>query len=254
MLNEFYAKYWTEYKHDSPDLKEVSKKIQSQRYNRMLLELGTLKQLQGATLLDVGCGLGSFLARCMQLGAKVTGLDLDPASVSFCKEKLHIDDVSFGTIETLPKERRFDIITLSNVIEHPLEPLAMLAACLDHLNPGGLLAMITPNGDFSDPRFGPHVPFRVDLEHMQYFTARSFGYVVEKLKSIHIDHLETFGDPFLASMGHASKTGRKAPLMKRVAQKLPGFGRVEAMRNKMRFFDDRMGSYHFLCIYCKHAE
>lgn len=252
-LSEFYAKYYTEYFRTSPDLKAVLKAIKGQVYNRLILELGSLRPLRGATLLDVGCGLGSFLKRCEQLGASVAGIDLDPAAVSFCKESLYLKDVHFGSIDTMAKDRRFDIITMSNVIEHPLSPLSILESCIDRLNPGGLLALTTPNGGFADPRFEPLVQFRVDLEHMQYFTARACGYVAEKFKAMHIVHLETLGDPFLAEMKCQSKVKPKAPLAKRLVQKVPGFGQVAAMRYKMQFFDERMGTYLLICIFCKSA-
>ncbi len=98
----------------------------------------------GATLLDVGCGNGMFLAHARQVGWEAEGLDFDPVAVEGCKRRGL--KVQLGGMELVSnRENAFDVITLSHVIEHVHAPLEMLAACRRVLKPNGLLWIETPN-------------------------------------------------------------------------------------------------------------
>lgn len=98
----------------------------------------------GGALLDVGCGDGSFLRIAQSCGWRVTGVDPDPKAVANCHS--HGWNVLLGDIEQFKGETQlFDIITLSHVIEHVHDPMAVLRACYRLLKPGGRLWLETPN-------------------------------------------------------------------------------------------------------------
>lgn len=100
----------------------------------------------GGTLLDVGCGDGSFLALARTCGWAVTGLDPDPKAVANAARRgLTVHE---GGIEVFAGQTAlFDVITLNHVIEHVYEPDQVLAACHALLKPGGQLWLETPNID-----------------------------------------------------------------------------------------------------------
>ena len=95
------------------------------------------------SLLDVGCGNGQFIARMRSFGWTVSGVDPDPAAVSYgSKQGLHIRT---GTIADLPETERYDVITLSHVVEHVSDPIALLRECARRLQSSGRLIIATPN-------------------------------------------------------------------------------------------------------------
>lgn len=100
----------------------------------------------GATLLDVGCGSGSFLVAAQSLGWSVVGLEPDPAAVA--EGRRQGLDIRQGGIEHFGSAAAlFDVITLNHVIEHVHDPLAVLRTCHRLLRPGGTLWLETPNID-----------------------------------------------------------------------------------------------------------
>jgi len=77
-------------------------------------------------------------------GWKVSGIDPDPAAVSYGRSQgieIHV-----GTIADLPESARYDVITLSHVVEHVADPVDLLRECGKRLQPGsGRLIITTPN-------------------------------------------------------------------------------------------------------------
>lgn len=95
-------------------------------------------------LLDVGCGNGGFLYIAREMGWQVHGLDMDPKAVEAAR--LRGLNVQCGSIELLSHEvQKYDVITLSHVIEHVHEPLDLLSQLYRLLKPGGVLWIETPN-------------------------------------------------------------------------------------------------------------
>jgi 2-polyprenyl-3-methyl-5-hydroxy-6-metoxy-1,4-benzoquinol methylase len=109
-----------------------------------ILSVLTLPVSTVESLLDVGCGNGQFIARMRSFGWKVSGIDPDPAAVGYGQRQgLNIRS---GTVSDLPATDRYDVITLSHVIEHVADPVDLLRECRDRLRPGGgRLIIITPN-------------------------------------------------------------------------------------------------------------
>lgn len=100
----------------------------------------------GGTLLDVGCGDGSFIVLARTCGWDVVGLDPDPKAVSnAAKQGLTVYE---GGIEYFDGQANlFDVITLNHVIEHVFDPVKVLETCRILLKPGGQLWLETPNID-----------------------------------------------------------------------------------------------------------
>lgn len=97
------------------------------------------------SLLDVGCGNGRFIKNAKSLGWNVIGIDVDRKALQLASEQ---DLEVYGaTIEQYSKStnKRFDVITLNNVIEHLPNPNEAIKACYDLLKPGGVLWLDTPN-------------------------------------------------------------------------------------------------------------
>jgi 2-polyprenyl-3-methyl-5-hydroxy-6-metoxy-1,4-benzoquinol methylase len=106
-------------------------------------------------LLDVGCGNGNFLVGLRERGWQVRGIEPDPNSARVARERNGLE-VTTGTLEgsALPSAS-VDAITLSHVIEHVPDPVALLCECSRVLRPGGRLIAETPNIEsFGHRKFG----------------------------------------------------------------------------------------------------
>jgi 2-polyprenyl-3-methyl-5-hydroxy-6-metoxy-1,4-benzoquinol methylase len=101
---------------------------------------------KSARLLDVGCGNGSFLMFAREAGWDVSGVDMDPKAVAQCKRSgLNVNEGGIGVYDGI--ESRFDMITLSHIIEHVYDPVRLLKDCHRLLKPGGTIWVETPNLD-----------------------------------------------------------------------------------------------------------
>jgi 2-polyprenyl-3-methyl-5-hydroxy-6-metoxy-1,4-benzoquinol methylase len=132
------------------------------------LEVFALPASEIGELLDVGCGNGQFIARMQSLGWAVAGVDPDPAAVSYARSRGL--EIFSGMISDVPCIPRYDVITLSHVVEHVVDPVELLRECRKRLRPGtGRLLITTPNIDslghwwFGDYWRGLEVPRHLTL-------------------------------------------------------------------------------------------
>lgn len=118
------------------------------------------------TVLDIGCGNGAFLGRAKEMGWSVTGCEPDAKAVSTCRA-LGLDVIQGDAFDTRFNEQAFDVVTLSHVIEHVVNPLALIRRVHDLLRPDGVFWMALPNPDsvglriFESGWSGLHVPYHL---------------------------------------------------------------------------------------------
>jgi SAM-dependent methyltransferase len=101
--------------------------------------------LEGATVLDLGCGIGAYVRRFDELGATAYGLDIDAARVRRGVEA-GVARLSAGVGEQLPfRDASFDGVLLNEVIEHVDDDRATLREALRVTKPGGHVVVFAPN-------------------------------------------------------------------------------------------------------------
>lgn len=96
------------------------------------------------SLLDVGAGIGQFLALARGTYDAVYGTEISSTAVAIAREKYGLE-LFQGTIEDLPRDRTFDNVALFHVLEHVPDPKKTLETCYRLLAPGGVLAIAVPN-------------------------------------------------------------------------------------------------------------
>lgn len=127
----------------------------------------------GGRVLDVGCGNGGFLAVAREAGWEVEGVDFDIEAVNAARS-LGLN-VRHGGIELfLDKCACYDVITLSHVIEHVHDPVALVQRLYELLKPGGMLWLETPNIDsLGSRRFGRNWRGLEPPRHLVMFTTKA---------------------------------------------------------------------------------
>ena len=136
--------------------------------------------VEGAKLLDIGCGSGAFVRRAISLGYSAEGLEFDAAAVAAAaKEGIPVREGSLP--DTGLPNAGFDVVMLSQVIEHLHDPMAALREIHRLLKPGGLFWLATPNMDAPG-----HVHFGADwrgLEpprHLVLFSPKALNMALEQ--------------------------------------------------------------------------
>ena len=112
--------------------------------------------IDGARLLDVGCGGGLLSEAMARAGARVTGIDMaeKPLKVarlhqveSGLKENAREIDYRQSTAEQLAESQpgEFDVVCCLEMLEHVPSPASVVAACMKLARPGGKLFFSTIN-------------------------------------------------------------------------------------------------------------
>jgi 2-polyprenyl-6-hydroxyphenyl methylase / 3-demethylubiquinone-9 3-methyltransferase len=103
--------------------------------------------LEGARVLDVGCGGGILTEAMARRGAQVTGIDLSDKALRVAELHLHESGLAVryekAAVEDLRDE--FDVVTCMELLEHVPDPASMVAACARLVRPGGRVFFSTIN-------------------------------------------------------------------------------------------------------------
>jgi len=101
-------------------------------------------------LLDLGCGNGQEVTAPLgALGSHVLGVDLHRESLDYAQSRVRLPNVRFrlGDERCLTEyPGAFDMVVLSDVLEHVHRPDRLLNAVRGSLRPEGRLVLSVPNG------------------------------------------------------------------------------------------------------------
>lgn len=96
------------------------------------------------SLLDIGCGRGTFLDITRDHGLETAGIELASDAASHAKSKGHEVLCGSATEVKFTDSVYFDIVTLWDLLEHLDNPRQALLNAYDALAPGGRLFIVTP--------------------------------------------------------------------------------------------------------------
>jgi 2-polyprenyl-3-methyl-5-hydroxy-6-metoxy-1,4-benzoquinol methylase len=131
------------------------------------------------SVLDVGCGAGSFLSAARDMGYQVLGQEVAPHFIDYCRTQIGLK-VLEGELETLDLEpASFDCVTAFDVIEHHPDPLRLLHAMRRLLKPGGFVILSTHDiGNLFARWYGARWRYIAPIGHLTYFTQETLGRMV----------------------------------------------------------------------------
>lgn len=102
------------------------------------------KYAQGNSILDYGCGAGNFLLNAKNSGYDCDGVEFNPIHVEILKKEIPTSNF-FVTEEFLTGETpTYDIIRLSNVLEHLTNPVHIINTLKKKLKPNGIFLIEGP--------------------------------------------------------------------------------------------------------------
>ncbi len=106
--------------------------------------------LPSVSALDIGCANGAFLLTMLRRGRikKATGIDISPAMIQMAEAgaaALGLEiDVSCSSIEEFSTEQKFDLVCMSETLEHLYSPRKAIARVISLLAPGGVFGGTIP--------------------------------------------------------------------------------------------------------------
>lgn len=157
--------------------------------NLALIALAEKGLSPASLVLDVGCNRGQTGQILKEkTGCRVIGIDNSRQAVKQAKKVL--DRVILADVESNhlnPGKTQFDLIILSNILEHLKNPLAVLQGLKKYLKPEGCFLIAVPNIAFWSVRldlllgkFNYQEVGIISQEHLKFFTAATLKKLVEK--------------------------------------------------------------------------
>jgi len=155
-----------------------------------------------ARVLEIGAGF-AWVSRACKASYPACFTVAQDVSAECANHCPWVDRYHVGTVADIPDSETFDLASMTHVIEHLVDPEAMLASIAHRLNPRGLIFITAPHrpaGWF--PRQGIkawkdysylHVP-----AHVSYFSRRWFELMAPRngLKITHWDATHEDGQAF----------------------------------------------------------
>lgn len=191
-LTHLYSNYYPKRDSDIESIKKNSENIPSAK---KILENGWqttchYKTRKGQKVLDIGCGTCQSLLEIKKMGGEPWGIEVDTNSQRVAK-MLNLN-FHLGTIHDCNfKQKYFDLITASQVLEHEPDPIEFLIKCKYFLKDNGKLIISVPNtGALSRLIWQTkwlhwHIPY-----HLNHFNIKSInalaersGYTIETLQT-----------------------------------------------------------------------
>ena len=112
------------------------------------------KFAQGKSVLDIACGVGYAGPMFIQSGAvSYYGVDINDKLVEYAKDKFASELIGYsvGNICTFKIDKKFDLISCFETIEHIRDYKTAIKNLYDMLNPGGTLLVSSPNRPVTSP-------------------------------------------------------------------------------------------------------
>ena len=156
-LADFYSKLYYQAPQSASYQTAYSPEEMEQRYLRGRVTLHAIAQVAPGNpadrdFLEVGCGEGFLLQVAKDAGYRIKGIDFS----DFGLRRFHpglADSIEAGDAfaildRVVSGSERYDICCLQNVLEHVIDPRALMGQVRRLLKPGGVAVITVPN-DFS---------------------------------------------------------------------------------------------------------
>jgi SAM-dependent methyltransferase len=182
-------------------------------------------------LLDVGAHAGRFMHIAGKAGWEVEGIELNPRTAACAARRTGRPVHQVNAHALAAQSERYGAITLTDVLEHIPEPVALLKTLATLLEPGGSIAIKVPCGPgqwwkervLSAMKPGRPISIADNLVHVNHFSPRALSMALERAGFARIV-VVTGAPELLPAAGHVLRRGLSNALRLGVyaAASLPG--------------------------------
>ncbi|KQW38241.1 bifunctional 2-polyprenyl-6-hydroxyphenol methylase/3-demethylubiquinol 3-O-methyltransferase UbiG [Rhizobacter sp. Root404] len=211
---EFYSAKYKAFNNSALEVQEADREFHDAHRQDIVDTVERLsgRPLAGQFILDIGCGWGQAMRYFASKGAQCFGFDPATEAVDYVRSR-GLECVRAG-MERMDVfgDRRFDVVTLMNVLEHLADPVAVISEIRAKvLAPNGLLVIEVPN-EFNAFQVAGQKLYSLEPwwlappAHLNYFSAstlsdtlRGTGFVVRHLEaSFPMEMFLLMGDNYVA--------------------------------------------------------
>ena len=143
-------------------------------------------------VLDIGCAVGSILARLRERGWETTGVEISDPQAEYCRQKLSLDVRSLPLEENRFPEGAFDVVLASHLMEHLNDPAGLVKEVYRILAPEGCFFVTTPNIAGFQARLFKDRWRSAIFDHLYLFSVKTLSQLLEE-NGFAIEKIATWG-------------------------------------------------------------
>jgi len=146
-----------------------------------------LSQAKGDSVLDLACGDGTLTAMLRKRFKRIVGLDA--SSKHLAEARLKVPEAEFveSLIEDYKCDERFGTVLMLEILEHVVDPVAVLRKAATFLEPGGVLIVHVPNAHAVNRKIAVLMGTLKNCEELSPFDLQVAGhrrsYTMESLRT-----------------------------------------------------------------------
>jgi 2-polyprenyl-3-methyl-5-hydroxy-6-metoxy-1,4-benzoquinol methylase len=178
----------------------------------------TARRSDGATLIDLGCGVGRFCHAASENGWKVSGIDISKRAISVGTRYANFPMRNMNIEDLIATDERYDVATAFEVLEHLSDPDKFLVQMRTLLNPGGQIFCTVPNWNSPEVQNATQHDWLPPI-HLLFFSRSSLAEVARRAGFRNIVIGEIWCDDFPAEwsrrprwIARRIKHGPRSPL------------------------------------------
>ena len=144
--------------------------------------------IKNANVVDVGCGNGGFLSKCIGHAKSIKGIELENRVINYWKDQIQIEK-SFSN-----NDNNFDLFTAFHLLEHIKDPISFLSNIRKKMSDNSILVIEVPNYDdalIKTYKLKSFKKFTFWSQHVYYYSPttlknilRTSGFKVKKINQI----------------------------------------------------------------------
>ena len=148
-------------------------------YNRYLAQYkveSCLENMHGESLLDLACGDGMMTEMFAQKMSRVVGVDANGNHLIEARKRLQAAEFHECLVEDLQLTEKFDTVTMLDLLEHVVDPIALIQKAASFLNDNGVLIIHVPNAYAINRRLAVLMGTLTECEELSPFDLQIAGH------------------------------------------------------------------------------
>jgi SAM-dependent methyltransferase len=180
--------------------------------------------MEEARVLDIGCGIGTYVEKFRALEAKAFGVDVDVERVTRGRHEKNLDTLALSVSEQLPFATDvFDGVLLHEVIEHVNNDRETIREAHRVAKPGGVVIVFAPNRLYPFETHGAYFGKRYVFGNIPLI-----GYLPDGLRNKFAPHVRAYRSSDLRAL-FESLNGEVVAH----TQVYPGYDKIAARRKEL---------------------
>jgi 2-polyprenyl-3-methyl-5-hydroxy-6-metoxy-1,4-benzoquinol methylase len=170
--------YWNERNSETSINSEYTDVDSQGKRRNWISQYAYAKQyINGKNLLEIGVGAGQSIIWFESEGFDVIGIEPDGRNVSMINNLLKNGKIIKSSVEEFSSEKIFDVIWMSHVLEHLIEPKMFLEKIKKNLKHDGIFFIEVPNCEYE-----PMLKSSIEKNpHLFHFSKKSLSKLVKDI-------------------------------------------------------------------------